>query len=144
MIRRVDHTNIPGVKFAGPLADITPEGLDDLLGKGRILPVCDPRENMYLHRAVMEGAEPFVIEYLLKRGVDINAQNAQGETALLIAAWTGRVELVEILLKKGADPNVKTHKGLSALKAATENGHAVIVRKLLAHGAGSGSRRRRG
>ena len=138
MIRRVDHTTIPGVTHVGPFADITLQGLQRWLGKGTILPICDPRENTYLHRAVMEGAKPFVIEFLLKRGVDINARNAQGETALLIAAWTGREELVEVLLNKGADPNVKTRNGLSPLKVAKENGHAVIVEKLLAHGAKAG------
>jgi uncharacterized protein len=138
MLRRVDHTNIPGVTFVSPFTNIKPDELKTWLGKGALPPVCDPRGNTYLHRAVMEAAKPFVIEFLLKRGVDINAQNEQGETALVIAAWYGRAELVEILLKKGADPNVKTRKGLSALKVAKANGYDGIVRSLLAHGAKPG------
>lgn len=135
MLRRLDHTNIPGVTYSGPFANITLKELKAWLGKGRILPICDPRENTYIHRAVMEGAKPFVIEFLLKRGVDIDARNYQGETALLIAAWYGREELVELLLNKGADPHVKTRKGLTALKVAKANGYDGIVKKLLAHGA---------
>lgn len=135
MMRHVDHTNIPGVTYSGPFANITLKELRDWLGKGVIIHICDPRGNTHLHRAVMEGAKPFVIEFLLKRGVDVNARNEQGETALIIAAWYGRDELVEILLKKGADPNVKTRKGLSALKVASANGHAGIVKKLLGCGA---------
>jgi len=140
MIRHVDHTNIPGVTYSGPFANITPQELKSWLGKGRILPVCDPRGNTYLHRAVTEGAKPFVIEFLLKRGVGIDTRNDQGETALIIAAWDGREELVELLLKKGADPNVKTRKGVTPLKVAKANGYDHIVKKLLAHGAKSGRR----
>jgi serine/threonine-protein phosphatase 6 regulatory ankyrin repeat subunit B len=86
----------------------------------------------------MEGAKPFVIEFLLKRGLDINLQNEQGETALILAAWYGREDLVELLLKKGADPNLKTRKGLSALKVASANRYDNIVKKLRAYVAKSG------
>jgi ankyrin repeat protein len=140
MLRRVDYANIPGVTCSGTFADITPQGLKSWLGKDTILPVCDPRGNTYLHRAVTEGAKPFVIKFLLKRGVDIDARNQQGETALIIAAWYGREELAELLLKKGADANVKTRKGLTALKVAKANGYEGIVKKLLAYGAKSGRR----
>lgn len=140
MLRRVDYANIPGVACLGPFADITPQGLKSWLGKGTILPVCDPRGNTYLHRAVTEGAKPFVIKFLLKRDVDIDARNDQGETALIIAAWYGREELVELLLSKGADPNIKTREGLTALKVAKANGYDGIVKKLLARGPKSGRR----
>jgi hypothetical protein len=138
MFKRFDHTNIPGVTYAGPFASITPKELKAWLGKGVIIHICDPRGNTHLHRAVMEGAKPFVIEFLLDRGVDINARNEAGETALIIAAWYGRHELVELLLKRGADPNVKTREGLSALKVASKNGHGSTVDMLLAHGAKPG------
>jgi ankyrin repeat protein len=144
MLKRIDNTNIPGVTYSGPFANITPQELKAWLGNGTILPICDPRGNTYLHRAVTEAAKPFVIEFLVKRGVKINARNDQGETALIIAAWHGREELVELLLKKGADPNVKTPKGLSALKVAKANGYEGIVKKLLAYGAKSDRRRRSG
>lgn len=141
MLTRLDHTNIPGVTYSGPFANITPKELKAWLGKGQILPVCDPRDNTYVHRAVMERAKPFVIEFLLDRGLDINARNEQGETALLIAAWNGTDDLVEVLLKRGADPNIKTRKGLSALKVASANGHTGIVKMLVAHGAKSQSKK---
>jgi ankyrin repeat protein len=138
MIRHINHTNIPGATFLGPFAHISLQELKGWLGKGRILPICDPRGNSYLHRAIMEGAKPFVMEFLLKRGLNVNARNEQGETALILAAWYGRGDLVELLLKKGADPNLKTRKKLSALKIASENGHQGIVEKLLAYGAKPG------
>jgi ankyrin repeat protein len=140
MLRRVDYASIPGVGYSGPFADITLKELKAWLGKGVIIHIPDPRGNTHLHRAVTEGAKPFVIEFLLKRGVDIDARNDQGETALIIAAWYGREELVELLLTKGADSNVKTRNGLTALKVAKANGYDHIVKKLLGHGAKSGRR----
>ncbi len=144
MFPRVDHTSIPGVTYTGAFAGMSLKELKACLGKGQIIQICDPRGNTYLHRAVMEGAKPFVIEFLLGRGLNANARNYAGETALYIAAWDGRKELVEILLNKGADPNVTTRKGLSALKAASDTGHSAIVQKLLAHGAKPTRNRRRG
>ncbi len=133
MIRHVNHTNIPGVTYVSHFANITLKELTDWLGMGPMVRGCDPRGNTHLHRAIMESAKLFVIEFLVKRGVDINARNEAGETALILAAWYGRDELVGILLKKGADPNVKTRKGLSALKVASENGFDCIVERLLAY-----------
>jgi ankyrin repeat protein len=143
MLTRRDHTNIPGVTHSGPFANITLPELKAWLGKGNILPVCDPRDNTYMHRAVMERAKPFVIEFLLDRGLDINARNNQGETALLIAAWNGTDDLVQVLLKRGADPNVKSRKGLSALRVASANGYAGVVKMLLEHGAKPNQRKNR-
>jgi ankyrin repeat protein len=52
---------------------------------------------------------------LLEEGVDVNAQDKDGITALMWAIFKGNKHIVEMLLKKGADPNVKDKKGTSAL-----------------------------
>lgn len=141
---RVNHTNVPGITHAGPFANITLQRLRAGLGRGVINRISDPCGSTHLHRAVMEGAKPFVIEFLLKKGADVNARNEAGETALMLAAWYGNEELVELLLKRGADPTLKTRKGFSALGAVSENGYAGIVTKLLAHGAKPRRRQRVG
>ena len=137
-MRHVDPTKIPGVTRLGPFASITPKELKDWLGKGVIIHICDPRGNTHLHNAVREGAKPFVINFLLKRGLDVNARNERGDTALVIAARDGRDALVEILLNNGADPNLRTKAGYSALTIAKENGHANVAERLVAHGAKQG------
>jgi len=142
-MRHIDPMIIPGVTRVGPFATITPKELNDWLGMGPIIHICDPRGNTHLHNAVREGAKPFVIEFLLKRGVDVNARNEFGETALLIAARDGRGTLVDILLNSGADPNIPTKAGYYALTVATENGHEKVAAKLVARGAKLGLSRAR-
>jgi len=43
------------------------------------------------------------VEKLLAHGADVNAQDADGDTALHGAAQTGNVEIMQMLLDKGAD-----------------------------------------
>jgi ankyrin repeat protein len=134
IMRHLDPTKIPGVTRVGPFATISPKELKDWLGRGVIVHICDPRGNTHLHNAVREGAEPFVIKFLLERGVDVNARNEWGETALVIAARDGRDALVEILLNNGADPNIRTKAGYSALTMAKDNSHKSVAERLAAHG----------
>ena len=46
------------------------------------------------------------VEYLLKRGADINYQDKNGITALLSACHWEEYDMAELLLKKGANPNI--------------------------------------
>ncbi len=137
-MRHVNPTKKPGVTHLGPFASITPKELKNWLGMGMKVHIRDPRGNTHLHNAVREGAKPFVINFLLKKGLAINAQNAWGETALFIAARDGRDALVEILLNNGADSKIRTNAGYSALGIAKSNGHARVAERLVAHRAKPG------
>jgi uncharacterized protein len=55
------------------------------------------------------------VKSLLKTGVDINAKNSHGMTALMFAAAQGHADVVELLLDKGADINAEATNGWSAL-----------------------------
>lgn len=51
---------------------------------------------------------------LFKRGVDINATDRDGNTALILAAKKGNAEMVEFLLGIGANPDIKDKTGKGA------------------------------
>jgi ankyrin repeat protein len=58
------------------------------------------------------------IKVLLDAGVDINAPDGRGQTALYGAALQGYDEVVKFLLSKGADAKIKDQRGTTALDAA--------------------------
>ncbi len=66
---------------------------------------------------------------------DINARSEHGMTALMRAAYHGRVQMVRVLLEHGADPNVTRNDNFTALSLAAFFGHAEIVDILMRHGA---------
>lgn len=72
---------------------------------------------------------------LLDAGVDIDARDRHGQTALMLAAKRGHLALVELLIEKRADLNVTAKYRLSALMLAVVAGHTEIARRLVRAGA---------
>jgi ankyrin repeat protein len=75
-----------------------------------------------------------VVSMLLEAGADINARNAQGATALKIAAEEGSDKFVQLLLDAGAMVRTPTYHPVyweTALSSAADGGHGKIVGLLL-------------
>ena len=72
---------------------------------------------------------------LLEQGVDVNAANEKGSTALMWAVQYNRASIAEILLKRGANPNAENKAGYIALGKAVAKGYTAIVNLLLGYGA---------
>ena len=51
------------------------------------------------------------IELLIEHGADIDAQNADGRTSLMIASHAGDDNLVDFLLNYGAEKSIKDKAG---------------------------------
>ena len=77
------------------------------------------------------------VEKLLARGANVNAQDADGDTALHGAAQSGNVEIARILLDKGANLNAKNRQGGTPLMWAAVYGHEDAAELLLSRGADS-------
>ena len=73
---------------------------------------------------------------LLEAGASASEASPEGETALMVAARTGKVDAVNALLARGADPNVaEKWRGQTALMWAAAEGHAPVIEALVARGA---------
>lgn len=62
-----------------------------------------------------------IIEELISAGTDVNTQNNDGETALILAVKAGNAHFAETLLTNGANPNIKDKKGRTAKDYADKN-----------------------
>lgn len=69
---------------------------------------------------------------LLKAGIDVNARNGDGMTALMIAAAAEQTEMVKQLIESGADVNAKIASyDITALKIALSKGDDTEIARIL-------------
>jgi hypothetical protein len=85
--------------------------------------------------SVSESGDVNEVAAILSRGVNINARNEHGMTALMRAARNGHAGVVRTLLEHGADPNIARNDKFTALALAAFFGHTETVRILIDHGA---------
>ena len=145
-------------------------GLDDertvanLLKRGVDADTVAPDGSTLLMVAAKSG-KPSMVKTLLTARPRVNARNSFGETALMLAAFGGHLEIVQLLLangaevnqpgwtpliysaaqnrmdvarlllKSGAEVNAHSGSGTTALMMAAREGHMSMVLLLMQHGA---------
>lgn len=72
-------------------------------------------ENANLMHLAVENEGSEILAELNAKGVDVNAQNEDGDTPLLLAASNREYEAVKLLVSLGANPNL-TNDGTSIIK----------------------------
>jgi len=72
---------------------------------------------------------------LLAEKINIDARDASGRTALMLAVLQGQKEAVNTLLAAGADPNAADASGTTPLQAALAGAHSAIAAALEQSGA---------
>lgn len=87
-----------------------------------------------LHDAVADN-DIAAIRALLSAGVEIDARDHKGRTALLVAAHGNKVEAAAALIEAGANVNAKDDIDDSPYLCAGARGHLEILKMTLAHGA---------
>lgn len=68
---------------------------------------------------------------MIARGVDVNAKDGEGVTALMRAASAGRGDMVQLLVASGADVNAKTSGGVTAIMMASLGGYLSALEPLI-------------
>jgi len=91
-----------------------------------------------------DGDQAEAVQLLLAHGAAVDARDAAGDTALLVAARRGAVGVVDRLLTAKADPNVVDARGGTPLLLAAATGSERAVTLLLDHGADAGARNAQG
>lgn len=84
---------------------------------------------------VAEAGDVDELGQIFSRGVDVDARNKHGMTALMRAAYHGHGPMVRALLERGANPNLARNDKFTALALAAFFGHTESVTILIEHGA---------
>ncbi|MDR0330329.1 MAG: ankyrin repeat domain-containing protein [Chitinispirillales bacterium] len=90
-----------------------------------LISICSSGNLSDVKQAISEAGE----------GVDINAADSAGRTALLEASWGGNADVAKFLLEQGADPNIADKSGFTPIMRAVEGGHQPVVSALIERGA---------
>lgn len=99
-----------------------PARIDEALRQGATL-----EEELHSATTALDSTR---IEYLLKRGADINAKNAEGQTPLMTAAQNADLSVINGLLAYNANPNSQDNDGWTAAMHAVRSNDPKIFRLL--------------
>ncbi len=111
------------------------ETIAQLLRAGADAHVRDAKGRTPLFPCHVSRRDADEVRLLMQRGVFINAQDNEGNTALMMAVARDRNSSVQALLDAGADPNIKNKAGKTALQIAKEKKDDDIIKLLKEHGA---------
>ena len=114
----VEKGNIESLRY---LIDVANESLE----------IDHPEKQTLLHIACIYGHIP-IIQYLVKKGFDINAPSTIGETPLHIACSNGHLSAVRYIIETlHASTDSVDKDGYNALHFAAKNGHVPVVKYLI-------------
>lgn len=102
-----------------------------------LLPIIASGQDMTdtrLHAAAAKD-DVATIKQLLSNGVALDARDAEGRTALLVATHGNRIDAAQALIEAGADVNAKDNINDSPYLYAGARGHLEILKLTLEHGA---------
>ena len=108
------------------------ERLFSLMLEGNFVDVKNEYGKTPLHLAVEDNdPEEEVIEFLIKKGADINAKDVKGLTPLHSAIWSGNVEIARLLIEEEADVTAEDKNGYTPVYYAVWKDQCEIVELLI-------------
>jgi ankyrin repeat protein len=100
----------------------SPNRISAILDDQALLDASYPEASTVLE-AILENDETMLPD------IDINIQDALGQTPLYLASNAWNLDFVKLFLSKGADPNICDHQGNNALHAICFRDHYKITPK---------------
>lgn len=88
-----------------------------------------------LHEAAAGSIDVKILRSLIKHGADPRITNKMGCSALHIAAFHGRTDVVQVLIRAGADVNHRDRHSQGPLTCAISRNHKDVATLLLKNGA---------
>ncbi|KAL9026412.1 MAG: hypothetical protein Q9196_004919 [Gyalolechia fulgens] len=108
------------------------EIIDLLVDHGADLTAQNHAGESVLHILTRSEFDKNLVSLLMRRGVPVNTPDAEGKTALHIAARKGSVSTAKFLMEHGADGSRKDHGGRTPLEIAAVSGNEEFVEQILA------------
>ena len=78
-----------------------------------------------------EAKQRQVIRDLLRKEVDLNAVDAEGNTPLMLAVKLDKPTIVALLLELGSDPSIRNNAKKTPLDLARESSNEPIIKLLM-------------
>jgi fibronectin type 3 and ankyrin repeat domains protein 1 len=75
-----------------------------------------------------------IIDILIEHNVDINIQNENGRTAVMMAAFIGNINIIKQLRSHGASYTLKDKQNMTVVHFAVDGGHCDTLRYVLMDG----------
>jgi len=74
------------------------------------------------------------VKYLVEHGADVNMPDDMGTTGLIVAVYSGNIEIVRFLCERGADVNAQDNLGRTPMNIAMYEMLFIIIKILCEHG----------
>ena len=75
-----------------------------------------------------------MVETLVMKGANVNAQNQSGKTAIMLAAFAGKLNIIKELRSSGASYDLRDRAGCNVLHYAVDGGNLDSIQYLLMDG----------
>jgi ankyrin repeat protein len=129
MIVRICFGLIPAILFLSACKNSSSGNRTETTGTQQPVPL--PVQTV-LHEAALNG-QAEAVDSLLEQGIDVNALDQDGRTALMYAAFNGYEGIVTSLVAHDAGINIKDNYGRTPLMFAATGPFPGTVRMLLDH-----------
>lgn len=93
------------------------------------------RVGMNLLMSAALNERPNIVEYLIKRGIDVDKQDDYGNTALHYAVQSNAIDVIRILINNGANINAADNNGNTPLVRCTYATPLTVFQALMDNGA---------